>query len=1066
MILEEALGVEDDYVRLQKIAEGIKQISQSLKTQKNFNSPSLIKQLICSYPFSDVTIEMLLNECFEQHKSDPKFIMAFHKALQEVAILQEFRQFLGTRSLFNKQNRQLSHNNNITSILREQLKQGSIPFSREVIERLIIAKRFSVKFIIPIFTLSKEYKFDLEQMASIFKLFLMHTKNEEFQLQIIDIYEELKLSIFKDLEWIEEHNQELEDYFIQNKIKVPQKLIQSKLMHIKNKNKKLLHQHFIKKCNMKSETESDSLSVSPEQPKLIDYKTKIQQWLCMKDTPIIDLDNYVYFTNSENLNSLLSFILNPCKIDLIADWELTFTDIEATFKKKHFKNLPIKLDKLQIIRSYKTVLLFQNQNNIRQIDKLLTTFVEISFRKIYDSLINDEINLNINHLVNFIQQLILLNPQKSAYQILEYNLLFTFSLYIYNHQMTTFIGDMLSLWIDKFKFGFYLQEQIWKYLDYTNWFNFFFQILLKQPQRNEQCYQEYKTLKIDGILAFVKLLKQPEKTQQTQNDFQNSVTSRQEPLTPIEFSEEQQILNSSQWMLDNNSTANQIMEDMSQKDIDNLKYFSIEKNKSIMTELQESSPLRIRIMQSSYNKGFYGQSSDITNKAILSPKGKMHHSSVSLPSIDNKAHKSESVDSQNCQNYASRQRNKTYIISQDGFSTTKLISIYPRRNIDLQFTHFETAQSFFIYNKHTLKGCTRVFKILNDSIFNSLYYQENLVKDSFQKQQFLNLAQRNFINERTIITLFQIYLYGIFDEESKVLQKSSIECGLIINEIYKNSLTFQEKSLNNLLKSCFGQVADFVSKKLIELNNFTQIPDFKFKQFLLFSTLVNGLQYFDLYDPNRDERNIYKYLNETVMHILIIWFFNSHQNNIFQQNFVRLIAILFSRAPQYQLQNLLFHVGLLTSLFNGYNTYNRNGCKNIDYVESLYMNIMYLIYIINANVYSRQLTQLISNLESSASWKGIQQTICEVQTNYLNQLNQLMKLDRSYSVKKIKSSQKILLQPNSKDSIRPRNDSKNDNSQLNELLKQKSVTKESSPVKQQMQIKKLIRYRTKNSIKA
>ncbi|CAD8066658.1 unnamed protein product [Paramecium sonneborni] len=1061
MILEEALGVEDDYVRLQKIAEGIKQISQSLKTQKNFNSPTLIKQLICSYPFSDVTIEMLLNECFEQHKSDPKFITAFHKALQEVAILQEFRQFLGSRSLFNKQNRKLSHNNNITSILKEQLKQGSIPFSREVIERLIIAKRFSVKFIIPIFTLSKEYKFDLEQMASIFKLFLMHTKNEEFQLQIIDIYEELKLSIFKDLEWIEEHNQELEDYFIQNKIKVPQKLIQSKLIHIKNKNKKLLHQHFIKKCNIKSETESDSLSISPEQPKIIDYKTKIQQWLCNKETPTIDMDNYVYFTNSENLNAVLSYILNPCKIELIGDWEKMFIDQEAKFNKKHFKNISNQLDKFQIIRSYKTVLLFQNQNNIRQIDRLLTTFVEVSFRKIYDSLISDEINLNINHLVSFIEQLLFLNPQKSAYQILEYNLLFTFSLYIYNHQMTTFIGDILSLWIDKFKFGFYLQEQIWKYLDYTNWFNFFYQILLKQPLRNEQCYQEYKSLKIDSILAFVKLLKSPEKTQQTQNDFQNSVTSRQEPLTPIEFSEEQQILNSSQWILDNNSTANQIMDDMNQKDIDNLKHFSNEKNKSIMTELQESSPLRIRIMQSSYNKGFYGQQS---NKNLISPKGKMNHSSVSLPSIDNKISKSESVDSQNCQNYASRQRNKTYIISQDGFSTTKLISIYPRRNIDLQFTHFETAQQFFHYNTHTLKGCTQVFKILNDSIFNSLYYQENLVKDQYQRQQFLNLAQRSFINERTIIMLFKIYLYGIFDLESKQLQKQSIECGLIINEIYKNCLIIQEKKLNELLKNCFSQVADFVSKKIIELNSLTQITDFKFKQYLLFTTLVNGLLYFDVYDPNTDEKNIYKYLNETVMHILIIWFFNSHQNNIFQLNFVKLIAILFSRAPQYQLSNLLFHVGFLTSLFNGYYTYNKNGCKNIDYVESLYMNIMYLIYIINANVYSRQLTQLISNLESSTSWKGIQQCVNGVSTNFQNQLNQLMNLQKSQTIKRLKTIQKIVVQPNSKDSVRGKNEQKNE--QLNELLKQKSITKESSPVKQQIQIKKLIRYRTKNSIKA
>ena len=47
-------------------------------------------------------------------------------------------------------------------------------------------------------------------------------------------------------------------------------------------------------------------------------------------------------------------------------------------------------------------------------------------------------------------------------------------------------------------------------------------------------------------------------------------------------------MNTSQWILDNNSLANQLLENYSAKDIDNLKHFSKEKNylinRSMMSE--------------------------------------------------------------------------------------------------------------------------------------------------------------------------------------------------------------------------------------------------------------------------------------------------------------------------------------------------------------------------------------------------------------------------------------------------------------------------------------------------
>lgn len=57
-------------------------------------------------------------------------------------------------------------------------------------------------------------------------------------------------------------------------------------------------------------------------------------------------------------------------------------------------------------------------------------------------------------------------------------------------------------------------------------------------------------------------------------------------------------MNTSQWILDNNSLANQLLEDYSSKDIDNLKNFSKEKtaliNSSMIKEM-DSSPFKLKL---------------------------------------------------------------------------------------------------------------------------------------------------------------------------------------------------------------------------------------------------------------------------------------------------------------------------------------------------------------------------------------------------------------------------------------------------------------------------------------
>lgn len=59
-----------------------------------------------------------------------------------------------------------------------------------------MAKMFSTRYLKQLFLQANELKMDLEKMARIFKILIINTKDQEFRLKIISIFDECKNDIF------------------------------------------------------------------------------------------------------------------------------------------------------------------------------------------------------------------------------------------------------------------------------------------------------------------------------------------------------------------------------------------------------------------------------------------------------------------------------------------------------------------------------------------------------------------------------------------------------------------------------------------------------------------------------------------------------------------------------------------------------------------------------------------------------------------------------------------------------------------------------------------------------
>lgn len=68
-----------------------------------------------------------------------------------------------------------------------------------------------------------------------------------------------------------------------------------------------------------------------------------------------------------------------------------------------------------------------------------------------------------------------------------------------------------------------------------------------------------------------------------------------------------------------------------------------------------------------------------------------------------------------------------------------------------------------------------------------------------------------------------------------------------------------------------------------------------------------------------NKRNPFIIMNESVLHVLILWFFKHTTNNLYHLKFCHFITILFAKAPEPILATIIFKLNFISSLNNAYN---------------------------------------------------------------------------------------------------------------------------------------------------
>ncbi|CAD8138095.1 unnamed protein product [Paramecium octaurelia] len=925
-------------------------LSQIITSQNQVSIYSLY-QVICSYPFQTASIELLMSAFFDYFKHR-LFLLAFYRALQEVSELQEYREFLGNRST---RNLKMAINGNVNKIIGEQQKQGSIPFSKQVIEKLLIAKRFACSYLKRFFLLAIELNVDLEEMSIIFKQFIMHTRNHKFQQQLIDQFFDCKQSIFYNFPWKNKYDQELDDFCNQWTIEIAPQWIQDRKQSMSSFN-------YIGTDNrIKTEQDDEYITPASKVESVADYIEIMQKMIC-KPIEMVTQHDLLQLHNSDNIEILIKFIINPLSEELIDDWGLLFQkkELENSEYKNIFKSSTIPMDYLNTVRSFKSLqFLIQKVNHSRYYQTIQEMMPKI-FEKILETLNNESIQLNLNHLAMLIDQLLLICPKASVLKIIESDFLYLFLQYSSNKFIESLIIDILDLTVDKYKFGNYIQEQIWTYLIETKWIeylhNHIFQQNLTFSDQTFPIIQENdQKSKILNLLSKFKDVQKPIEIVR--------INILDEYIGHLGGSSVQQ--NQDEYVqLPENLSYAQLLE----QDVDGIRHYLDERRSRNSINYSRKQSRRFEQLTANNRSNIISHNRNVTLPSLTSLNTIksigtiVSDSKQKRGSVDKFENTEKPANSKTSQfNLTLLQSSRISISSDSGFSSSKLVMLYPASNLKANPSQFELDQAQFYYNTTTFEHLINILeKILNVILIHQMRKPINLENENFCKL---------FFNQDLLFSLYKFYLYEI--NQNKDI---SFQCGRIINSIYYLGKRYGNVEEQSILRDVFFQIVEYLNKIIINGNK--QNSDMSITEhFTFFQTIKNGFEIFEPYDVTRLNKNIYKFLNETVIHLYIIYFFKSKQNTLYQYYFFEFINFIFENAPAYLLQNILFNVGLISSLYNAYTTFYANGFKSHSYNESLFCYIIKLIRSIHSNLNKRELTVILNSLQPLDSWKCLLKTV-------------------------------------------------------------------------------------------
>ncbi|CAD8150486.1 unnamed protein product [Paramecium pentaurelia] len=1043
LLFEEALGEEDEYQRLTKISDAIKLVAGAIMRIRSFNNWQILKYMICSYPFQQEVIQLLMNTIFDYFQ-DIDFLNAFEKALLEIAQLKEQRVFLSSRSQSLRIG-VLQQNYNNMNIRNEQLKQSSIPFAKTVIEQLTVAKKFAASFIKKYIILAKNLNQDIKERVYIIKDFVVNTRDHHFIILLINTFEELKEFELRDQSWIVHFDHEIEQYCVQHNILVPH-FIEKQNRHKQFEQSSSESDSEEDKDSESQKHESSNSNSCSDRQSQIDEEELIQKWIAQKEF-IIEQQQIITLSKDENLIVLISFLLNPNE-ELIDDcWkdQYPIEDLNNDGISQKIRNQKIEFH--AIVRSFKTAQMFHHRQNLEKLQQYNQTFLKIFFKQTSEAFKIKNRNLNLNHLTLTIDSFLTVFPKSSMALILENQILFDLSTYIYNPLIMGLLIDIHQIQLNKYDFGLSFIEQIWKYQLFADWFMWVQNILSEKENDYNQLEQQMKSENIEFIIKSLKELSKKEQKiikPKNQDDNKIKLTQLFGSLQSGKNLIKQNTKDYENWKLNSKIKEHLTIEEFKTQDYDNLMDFTKQRDqiykqqleKKISDEIQiqidniqlkRSS--RIRMSQSNNNHYLSPMSNSKfnlhTNSSIQSQSDSQPNSSrsIKLPSIytnnqytESKFNAIQSFSSQgeinidlktrNLSSFgqspknsklglASQRRLKTEnddnginsIQSNDGFSSSRLITIYPTKQAQIKFEQSKSVQR---QDQIIVENCLRFFSEILRTILD--YFQQpnktNLqqLNEQILIQQILSM---NFLN-----SIFEIYLSSLIDQNIQQ-QKIGEICGQLINQIYFKSHHIELfQLLREQLRTLFLANVDNLTRAIVAINKQIRLQSKfvnKCQLQLLLQTYFFGFNLFSIHTQLPSTSNIYKHLNETVMHIFIIWFFDSQQNNCYQYFFTKFLTILFAKAPIQSLTNILFNIGLINSIYNAFQSFWINGMKSNCFEPGVYFYLRMIIYVINKSLNHRNMTILQEYLQPLESWKGVKQLIPDEDSNYMIELQELLK---------------------------------------------------------------------------
>ncbi|CAK85005.1 unnamed protein product (macronuclear) [Paramecium tetraurelia] len=986
LVFDQALNANDDYLRLLKITEGIKYVTQKLPQATTFSSSKLLFQrklyftnliVMCLYPFQKSNIESLISAFFEYFQ-DFRFISCFFEATSDISMLQE----TSTQSLKQRITMLQRFNKYLSIKIQSKPKDGhdGQQFSQAVSSEIVTIKLFTVNYLKKFFELANNLQLDFQLYCLMFKHYIQNTTNQKLLEKVMDCFQDLRFTIFDKCSWV---NQFSEEIIICNNIW---------FIALVFKNTPKLFPSYSKYKIVVIEEDSDTeivsqtqITVTQQQNKRRSYVSSEQdpslyiQNLCCKQDPDQPLQHNSVFEEIENIDILIQFVLDPTQISIASLWNENFPKLpdiidneKNIFKYKSTNNL----SKYQVFRSYRALQILTNIENFKNLLGQYSQIFAKTFSFININLYDETKNINLYHLAVMIKFLITLQPKFCIKQLIEQKIFPKLLELSYNPQVNQLLTEMINFNEDIVKLGIYYLEQLWSYLHSFHFlqllsnYSFDAQLVVDIPTPDQTAYNEIfqviKALSIfDPQRMQKKLLKQETldiqemNAMQSKNDYDNLEVFQNEKQEKLKRAEDDQFKRQSSISINqSNSKVHQVQKRKSNnfylpKISSNTSCQDCDDNK-INSGNIKTSPLMRKRNQNSQHQG----------------KNKM------------------------------KTEQDTELYSNDGFSSSKLVQIYPTTKSVIFLSDFEKEKSQF--NKNSISELhLKMLLHLFDQLIVYAEKQQELQKRQ-PKTQIFNVDKfaELIITEKNIYSLFKVFLYSILEIPHNP-NSMSVECGLLLHKLYIKVKTIQIfDNYKEMLKNQFQLVIDYLVKCIVQLNSIKQKLDsssFAFKQYILVSLMTNGLQLYDRqnYMIKKSNRHHAPYYYHLVFRQL-------GRIQFIEQTFTKFIYHIFCQELLCLiLSNIIFKLGLVSSLYNAYTKFYQNEIKDTSYVEGIFFYILLINYIIRNAIKVRNLSDLQSALIILDSWQQLEQAQPFENPMALRNADQLINVEQPKQVEKV-----------------------------------------------------------------